>query len=123
MDWSWEETFSEFENVLAGSYKTAWREVLADNLSPPTDLDTSDDQNCGFEHDEVGFCRAVELFVCKILDSKMPRDLQYIYMAPGGNHKIKKDLLTLPREHARRFKEMLHVAKLLPAGKMPKLSK
>jgi hypothetical protein len=44
LDWSWEETFSKFENVLAGSYKTAWREVLEDNLSPPTDLDTSDDQ-------------------------------------------------------------------------------
>ncbi len=32
LDWSWEETFSELVNVLAGSYKTAWHKVLADNL-------------------------------------------------------------------------------------------
>ncbi len=40
-------------------------------------------------------------------------------MAPGGNHKIVKDLLTPPREHARRFKEMLRIPELLPAGKTP----
>ncbi len=53
----------------------------------------------------------------------MPRDLQYVYMAPGGDHKIVKDLLTPPHEQARQFKEMLCVTKLLPAGEMPKLSK
>jgi hypothetical protein len=30
LDWDWYETFSQFENVLEGSYKTAWREVLRD---------------------------------------------------------------------------------------------
>ena len=40
-------------------------------------------------------------------------------MAPGGNHKIVKDLLTPLREHARRFKEMLRIPELLPAGKTP----
>ncbi len=117
MDWSWEETFSEFENVLSGSYKTAWREVLTDNS---TDLDALNEQNNRrFDHDEVGFCKAVGLFVCNILDSKTPRDLQYVYMAPGGDHKIVKDLLTPPREHARRFTEMLCIAELFPAGETP----
>jgi hypothetical protein len=40
-------------------------------------------------------------------------------MAPGGDHKIVKDLLTPPREHTRQFKEMLRIAELLPAGKTP----
>ncbi len=74
LDWSWEETFSKFENVLSGSYKTAWREVLADNS---TDSDALDEQNNRrFNHDEVSVRQAVGLFVCKILDSKTPRDLQ-----------------------------------------------
>jgi hypothetical protein len=33
LDWSWNKTFLEFENVLAGSYKTAWREVVKDHFS------------------------------------------------------------------------------------------
>jgi hypothetical protein len=37
-------------------------------------------------------------------------------MAPGGNHKIAKDLLTPPREHVRRYKEMLRIAEQLPPG-------
>jgi hypothetical protein len=32
--WSWSETFSKFENVLTGSYKTAWREVVQDHFTP-----------------------------------------------------------------------------------------
>ncbi len=89
--------------------------MLADNS---TNLDALDEQNNHrFDHDKVGFRRAVGLFVCKILDSEMPRDLQYVYMVPGGDHKIMKDLVMPPREHARRFEEMLRIAKLLPAGK------
>jgi hypothetical protein len=34
LQWGWSETFSKFENVLAGSYKTAWREVVKDHFSP-----------------------------------------------------------------------------------------
>jgi hypothetical protein len=116
LDWSWEETFLEFENVLSGSYNTAWREVLADNS---TDLDALNKQNNRFNHDKAGFCRAVELFVCKILDSETPQDVQYVYMAPGGDHKIVKDHLTPPRDHARQFKEMLRITELLPAGETP----
>jgi hypothetical protein len=33
LQWSWSETFSKFENVLAGGYKTAWREVVKDHLT------------------------------------------------------------------------------------------
>jgi hypothetical protein len=44
-------------------------------------------------------------------------------MAPGGNHKIVKDHLTPPPDHARQFKEMLCIAKNLPPGETPPPSK
>ena len=50
-------------------------------------------------------------------------DLQYVYVVPGGNHKIAKDHLMPPRKHLRHFKVMLHVAELLPTGKKLPLSK
>jgi hypothetical protein len=43
-------------------------------------------------------------------------------MAPGGDYRLAKDLLTSPRAHSYRFKEMLQVAELLPTGNIPKPS-
>ena len=43
-------------------------------------------------------------------------------MAPGGDYRLAKDLLTSPRVHSHRFKEMLRIAELLPAGDIPKPS-
>ena len=123
LNWSWAETFSEFENVLDSSYRTAWREVVKDhfNLSPDERaeevISLAEPENradC-----EEGFHRAVKLFVCTILDCETPRDVQYVYLAPGGDYKIVKDLTTSPRDHARRFKEMLRIAEELPPGEQP----
>jgi hypothetical protein len=61
----------------------------------------------------------VRLFICTILDCETPRDVQYVYLAPGGDHQIRKDLLMALRDHARRFKEMLRIAELLPPGETP----
>jgi hypothetical protein len=74
------------------------------------------------QNDKAGFYKAVRIFVCTILDSETPRDVQYVYLAPGGDHLILKDLLTAPRDHARRFKEMLRIAKHLPPCKTLPLS-
>ena len=112
LDWDWYETFSQFENVLEGSYKTAWREVVRDHFSDESAI-------VEMQNDEAGFHRAVRLFVCTILDSETPRDVQYVYLAPGGDHQIRQDLLTAPRDHARHFKEMLRIAELLPPGETP----
>jgi hypothetical protein len=112
LDWDWYETFSQFENVLEGSYKTAWREVVRDHFSDESAIVET-------QNNEAGFHRAVWLFVCTILESETPRDVQYIYLAPGGDHQIRKDLLTAPRDHARRFKEMLRITELLPPGETP----
>ena len=122
LNWSWAETFSEFENVLDSSYRTAWREVQKDHFSHfnlSLEDATGDEMPVEPENrsdSEEGFYRAVKLFVCTILDSETPRDVQYVYLAPGGDHKIVKDLTTSPRDHARRFKEMLRIAEELPPG-------
>jgi hypothetical protein len=97
LNWSWKETFLEFENVLAGSYKTAWREVVKDHF-PEAEMSASLTDKIDLE---AGFYKAVKLFGCTILDSETPRDVQYVYMAPRGDHKIVKDLLMPPREHTR----------------------
>ena len=112
LNWDWYETFSQFENVLDGGYKTAWREVVRDHFSDESAIVET-------QNDEAGFYRAVRLFVCTILDCETPRDVQYVYLAPGGDHQIRKDLLMVPRDHARRFKEMLRIAELLPPGGTP----
>ena len=76
LNWSWADTFSEFENVLDSSYRTAWREVVKDhfNLSPDEKareeislVEPENRADC-----EEGFHRAVKLFVCTILDSETP---------------------------------------------------
>ena len=94
LNWSWYETFSKFENVLAGSYKIAWREVVKDHFSEERDIFET-------QNNEAGFYKAVRIFVCTILEGETPRDVQYVYLAPGGDHRILKDLLTAPRDHAR----------------------
>ena len=107
--WDWYETFSQFKNVLKGSYKTAWREVVRDHFTPLP-------EGASEEQLEKSFFDAVTHFVCAILDSDAPRDEQYVYLAPGGDHRVVKDLLTPPREYARRYKEMLHITGQLPPG-------
>jgi hypothetical protein len=107
LQWGWSETFSKFETCLAGSYKTAWREVVRDHFTPLP-------EGASEEQLEKSFFEATTRFACSILDSEVPRDEQCVYMAPGGDHRIAKDLLTPPREHARRFKEMLRITEQLP---------
>ncbi len=72
LNWSWYETFSKFENVLAGSNKTAWHEVVKEYFSEESSIIET-------QNDEAGFYKAVRLFICTILDSETPRDIQYIY--------------------------------------------
>ena len=35
LNWSWEETFLEFQNVLGDSYRTTWHEVLNEHFPKP----------------------------------------------------------------------------------------
>ena len=111
LDWTWPQSFLEFEKVLGDSYQTSWHEVLAEHFPEPLDGEESTSPR-----EKEDFARAIELFIKKVLNNDKPRDLQYIYMSPGGDYRLAKDLLTPPRLHAQRFKEMLRIAKELPAG-------
>jgi hypothetical protein len=108
----------EFENIVGDSYRTTWHEVLNGHFPEPLE-ETTSAYSCDKKED---FKQAIELFNTKILNNKKPRDLQYIYMTPGGDYHLATGLLTSPRMHLHCFKEMLCIAKLLPVGDIPKPS-
>ena len=88
LNWSWPETFLEFKNVLGDSYRTTWHKVLNKHFPEPLEKISA------YSRDKKDFEQAIELFIAKILDNKKPLNLQYIYMAPGGDYRLAKDLLT-----------------------------
>jgi hypothetical protein len=110
-------SFVEFKNVLQGQYKTVWKQVVHVHFPEPTNpenvlvkQDRSSDRD---------FCRAMELFITKVLHENKPWDLQYIYMMPGGNQNIRKKIKTSPINHLHQWEEMMHVAGLLSKGNIP----
>ena len=71
----WTTSFEEFENVLEGQYKTAWKQVMHDHFPEPVDaamVPTKHDRSL-----EENFRRAIELFLKKALHKEKPRDRQY----------------------------------------------
>jgi hypothetical protein len=93
----WTTSFEEFENVLEGPYKTAWKQVMHDHFPEPVDATM-----VPTEHDrslEDIFCRAIKLFLKKALHEEKPRDRQYIFFQPGGNYNVRKALATKPLAH------------------------
>jgi hypothetical protein len=110
-------SFVEFKNVLQGQYKTAWKQVVHKHFPEPTNPENVPvKQDCS---SESNFCHAVELFITKVLHEKTPRDGQYIYMMPRGNHNIPKKIKTSPLDHLHRWEEMMRVVGLLPKGDIP----
>ena len=76
-------SFEEFENVLKGQYKTAWKQVMQDHFLEPVDA-----AMVPSKHDrslEENFRHAIELSLKKTPHKEKPWDCQYIYLAPGGN--------------------------------------
>ena len=99
------QSFAEFGNVLQGCLLSNWKQVFEDNFPEPTDSEKASP-----EHDHStadSFKRAIELFLKHTLNEQKPRDRQWIYMMPGGDYGIRKDILVSPLEHLHRFKEML----------------
>ena len=89
----------ELQNVLGDSYRTTWHEVLSEHFPEPLEEVSTHPRS-----KKEDFNQAIKLFIKKILDNRRPRDLKYIYMAPGGNYRLTKDLFTLPRVHSHCFK-------------------
>ncbi len=90
-------SFVEFKNVLQGQYKTAWKQVVHEHLPEPINPENVPvEQDCS---SKANFLHAVEHFITKVLHKKKPRDWQYIYMMPGGDHNVQKKIKTSPLDH------------------------
>jgi hypothetical protein len=97
-------SFLEFENVLHGQYKTAWKQVVHEHFPEPTipeNVPTKQDRSR-----EENFRRAVELFIIKALHEQKPQDWQYIYMMPGGNCNVQKKIKMSPINHLHQWEEI-----------------
>ena len=96
VDLDYTESIQEFKNVLLGRYLTDWKQVLHEHFPEPVDPTMVLP-----EHDRssaANFNCAIDEFIKQHLKEKKPRDRQYIYMAPGGDYSIHKDLLTTPMD-------------------------
>jgi hypothetical protein len=115
---TWADSFTEFENVLQGQKKTAWKQMLHEHFPEPVDATrpVPSDQDC---NSGKNFCRSILLFLQQTLNEKKARDRQYIYLQPGGDYIFQKAMMTKPIDHLCRFEEMLCSAEALPAGDMP----
>jgi hypothetical protein len=104
--------------VLQGQHRTAWKQTLHKHFPEPVNATrpvlSNQDRNS-----DKNFHQAISLFLQRTLNKKKPRDRQYIYLQPGGDHIFQKAMMTKPINHLRRFKEMLCSAQALPAGDMP----
>jgi hypothetical protein len=110
-------SFAKFGNVLLGCYQTDWKQVLHKHFPEPVNPEVvKPAQDCPLAEN---FLRASNLFLIRTLNKKKPRDRQYNYLVPDGDHGIHKELLTSPLGHHHCFKEMLHITKVLPEGDHP----
>jgi hypothetical protein len=104
----------EFENVLQGHLKTAWKQVLHEHFPETVNatVPVPAMQDC---NSEENFRQAIQLFIQQTLNEKKPQDRQYIYMQSGGDHVYQKPMIQSPVEHLRR---MIQTTEALPAGDM-----
>jgi hypothetical protein len=103
--------------VLQGRLLSDWKQVLEDNFPEPADPETASPKQDRSTADS--FKRAIELFIKHTLNEQKPCNHQWIYMMPGGDYGVRKDLLVSPLDHLHRFKKMLGIAQMLPEGDIP----
>jgi hypothetical protein len=97
-DFTWSDSFVEFKNVLQGHHRTAWKQVLQKHFPEPIDatLPMPVVQDCNLEEN---FHCAFQLFIQWTLNEKKPRDRQYLYLQPGGDHVFQKPIMQVPVDH------------------------
>jgi hypothetical protein len=111
------QSFAEFGNVLQGRLLSDWKQVLEDNFPEPADPETALPEHNRSMADS--FKHTIEFFIKHTLNEQKPRGHQWIYMMPGGDWGVHKDLLVSPWDHLHQFKEMLRIAQMLPEGDIP----
>ncbi len=116
-DLNWSDSFVEFENFLQGHHRTARKQVLHEDFQEPVNamvpVLVTQDYNL-----EENFHQATQLFIQWTLNEKKPRDRQYIYLQPGGDHVFQKSMMQTPVNHLQHFEEMIRTAEALPARGM-----
>jgi hypothetical protein len=86
LNWSWSESFLEFENLLGDGYHTTWLEVLANHFPKPLENKPKAPRELKCCNEKEIFYHAISIFICEILGDQKPCDRQYIYMQPGGDY-------------------------------------
>jgi hypothetical protein len=91
--------------------------VLHEHFPEPVDatLPVPVAQDCNLEEN---FRQALQLFIQQMLNKKKPRDRQYMYLQPGGDHGFQKPMMQMPVNHLWKFEEMICMAEAFPAGDM-----
>ena len=102
-NWTGEEMFDHFTQVLSGDIKTAWEETLESDFASSA---TRIHQN---------WEDAQSKFIDRYLNCPKSRDVMLRYMETG----IKKNAMTPCLNHHRRWKESLRNTKKLPVGVKP----
>jgi hypothetical protein len=110
-------SFAEFGKVLQGCLSSNWKQVLEVNFPEPANPETALPERDRSTADS--FKCAIIFFLKHTLNEKKLCDHQWIYMSPGGEFRVRKDLLVLPLDHFHRFKEMLLISQILPEGDIP----
>ena len=108
------QSFAEFGNVLQGCLLSNWKQVLAEHFPEPVNPEVAlpvHDRSTA-----VNFQHAIDLFLKHTLSEKKPCNRKWIYMSPGGNFGVRKDLLTSPMDHLHRFREMMRITQMLSKG-------
>ena len=113
----YEQSLDELNNVFKDSLKSDWKHIVAERYPEPLDP-----ANVPPEHDRssaTNFYNTIEAFLKRHLKEEKPADRQYIYLAPGGDYSVHKELMTSPVDHLHRFEEMLRITTLMPPGDIP----
>ncbi len=94
-DLTWSDSFVEFENVLQGHHRMAWKQVLHKHFLEPVNstMPLPVAQDCNLEEN---FHRVLQLFVQGMLNEKKSSDRQYIYLLLGGDHVFQKPMMQTP---------------------------
>lgn len=103
----------EFESCLDGPARTAWNETAQ------AEIDAAEDGQPAEVGSQEEFEALFAKFIIRLLNNAKPRDLQYVYLHPGGEYPYRKALTVTPLDHKRQLKEMLRTALLLPPGDIP----
>ena len=102
--WTHRNRYEQLTKVLNGDMRTTWEEVLESN-------DFKDDD----KRTNANWPKAVDTLICKFLNCKKPRDVQWRWIENGYS----KPPLNTAEDHFRRFKEIVRHAKVLPQGVKP----